>query len=64
MIVSSAAYKMGSFNWEDIMAEKNYNAVSAYGASKLANIYHCTELAKRLEGNTQYNILVPKCLSN
>ena len=37
-------------NWDDVMFEKNYNASAAYFASKLANIYHCTELSRRLEG--------------
>ena len=32
------------------MLEKNYNSLTAYGNSKLANILHCKELSKRLEG--------------
>ena len=43
-------YKRGKLNFDDIMHEKAYDAEQVYSASKLANIYHCLELSKRLEG--------------
>ena len=50
VIVSSTAYKRGRLNWDDIMQEKRYDTIGAYGASKLANVFHCTELSKKLQG--------------
>ena len=35
--------------WEDIMMEKNYNAVDAYAQSKLANILFNLELSKKVK---------------
>lgn len=51
VIVSSMAYKMGKIHWDDIMLEKKYSPVNAYSQSKLANVLHCTELNKKLEGS-------------
>lgn len=38
-------------NWDDLQLEKAYNGRTAYGQSKLAQILHAFELAKRLEGS-------------
>lgn len=52
VIVSSLAHEQGSINWDDIHFQKNpgsYNTITAYGQSKLANVLHATELARRVE---------------
>ncbi|KAF5196306.1 NAD(P)-binding Rossmann-fold superfamily protein [Thalictrum thalictroides] len=38
------------FNFNTMLNPKNYNGTDAYAQSKLANILHTKELAKRLEG--------------
>lgn len=50
VLVSGDAYKIGSINFDDIHSEKSYGPIRAYCASKLANILHGVELAKRLRG--------------
>lgn len=47
--VSSAAYKMGPINWDDLNYEKNYSDFKSYGQSKLAQILFTRELEKRLK---------------
>ena len=47
--MSSLAHERGKMNFEDINWEKNYDEWTAYGQSKLANVLHGVELAKRLE---------------
>ena len=49
VIVSSVAHEMGSMNWEDLNWEKSYDKNKAYAQSKLANVLHAKELARRLE---------------
>ncbi|XP_047102046.1 retinol dehydrogenase 13-like [Schistocerca piceifrons] len=58
VVVSSLAHRNGSINFDDLMWEKSYSAVGAYGRSKLANILFAKELAKRLEGSgvTTYSL--------
>ena len=36
------------------MFDDGYSAWGAYSASKLANVYHCTELSRRLKGKRNY----------
>ncbi|CAH1239018.1 RDH14 [Branchiostoma lanceolatum] len=50
VVVSSDAYKAGTINFEDINAEKSYDAFPAYAQGKLANVLFTRELARRLEG--------------
>ena len=46
--VSSAAYEAGRMNWDDLNAEKrSYSHFRSYSNSKLANVLHAKELAKR-----------------
>lgn len=49
VIVSSLAHENGQMNWDDINWEKSYDEWKAYSQSKLANVLHGVELAKRLE---------------
>jgi retinol dehydrogenase-12 len=48
VIVSSLAHESGSMLWNDINFEKSYDKGKAYCQSKLANVLHGTELARRL----------------
>lgn len=50
--VSSMAHKSGKLNFDDLGWEKRkYKAWSAYGDSKIANLYFTYELQKRLQKN-------------
>ena len=42
-------FKVGAMNWDDLNWEKSYDKNKAYAQSKLANVLHAKELAKRLE---------------
>ena len=50
VIVSSAAHAFGRMMWNNVMQEDRYNSLKAYEQSKTANILHCLELSKKLEG--------------
>ncbi|KAI8489992.1 hypothetical protein Bbelb_323530 [Branchiostoma belcheri] len=50
VVVSSDAESAGKIDFEDINAEKSYDAFPAYAQSKLANVLFTRELARRLEG--------------
>jgi len=51
VIVASLAHTFArnGISFDDINYEKNFNSREAYGQSKLANVLHCRELAKKLE---------------
>lgn len=51
--VSSAAHTAArrGLDFEDLQSTTSYRGMQVYGATKLANIYFTTELAKRLEGS-------------
>merc|ERR1711962_1964136 len=50
--VSSLAHTRGQIQWDDINFEKTpYDAIKAYGQSKLANILFTKELARKGEGS-------------
>ena len=51
VIVSSMAHAYVGMNWTDLNWEKSYDKYKAYCQSKLANVLHAKELAKRLEGD-------------
>jgi len=46
--VTSSANYTGTINFDDLMGEQNYGRWSAYGQSKLANVFFTFELQKRL----------------
>lgn len=46
--VSSSAHRMGSIDFENLNAEKGYNAQNAYAQSKLANLLFTLELNRHL----------------
>ncbi|XP_076815414.1 retinol dehydrogenase 14-like isoform X2 [Clavelina lepadiformis] len=50
VIVSSSGYKRGKMDWNNMMHETNYDPFYVYCCSKLANVHHCLELSRRLEG--------------
>ena len=50
ILVSSLGHKFAKMDWNNLGHEQNYNAMTSYGNSKLANILHGVELSKRLEG--------------
>lgn len=50
VVVSSSGHKLSDLNKNDLMSEKSYNKIKAYGQSKLANILFASELAKKLKG--------------
>lgn len=49
--VSSRAHMLGRGRFEDGRAPGRYNAMQAYGESKLANVLFTYELARRLDGS-------------
>lgn len=48
--VASVAHVYGRMYWDDLMLEREYSELRAYGQSKLANILFTRELARRLAG--------------
>lgn len=57
--VSSRAHSRSpGINFDDINSEKSYERMTAYAQSKLANVLHAKELARRLEGTgvTTYSL--------
>lgn len=50
VIVSSALYKRGTIDFDNLNSEKSYNKGAAYKNSKLANVLFARELSKRLSG--------------
>jgi NAD(P)-dependent dehydrogenase (short-subunit alcohol dehydrogenase family) len=58
--VASAAHRRATLDFGDLMTERGYRGMKAYGRSKLANILFTRALAKRLEGtNITANCLHP-----
>ncbi len=55
---SSIAHKRGKINFDDINAEKRYNAVQRYAMSKIANLYFAYELQRRLAAAGENTISV------
>lgn len=49
--VSSMAHQGARLNLEDLQNERSFSGWSAYGQSKLANLYFTYELSRRLEGS-------------
>jgi len=49
--VSSNSHLGGKINFDDLQAERGYFGWRAYAQSKLANVLHAYELARRLDGS-------------
>ena len=49
--VSSDTYRIASIDFDDLMLEKSYGMIKAYGRSKLAILYFTLELARRIAGS-------------
>ena len=45
--------------WDDLMLEKKYDGMTAYGMSKAANVYFGRELAERWKGKIAVNVVNP-----
>lgn len=56
--LSSIAHRMGKIDFNDIMLEKNYSGMQAYGNSKLANLLFAYEFQRRLEKEHKSTISV------
>ncbi|XP_026035491.1 retinol dehydrogenase 12 [Astatotilapia calliptera] len=50
VVVASVAHTWTGLRLDDINSEKSYDAMKAYGQSKLANVLFAGSLAKRLQG--------------
>jgi len=50
IVLSSIMHWLGRIDFNSFTGQKSYNAVRAYGQSKLANILFTQELARRLQG--------------
>jgi NAD(P)-dependent dehydrogenase (short-subunit alcohol dehydrogenase family) len=48
--VSSVMQRLARLDFEDLMTERRYSPMRAYGRSKLANVMFTLELARRLQG--------------
>ena len=49
-VASEAHRRGGQLDFSDLMSERDYSIIGAYGRSKLANIHFARELARRLAG--------------
>ena len=60
VIVSSMLYKSGNIDFDNLHGDKGWDVRkrnSLYSSSKLANIFHSQELAKRLKGKAVYFLI-------
>ena len=51
VILASLGHIQAKIRWDDLNYEKSYGATEAYNNSKLANVLHSKELARRLQGS-------------
>ncbi len=59
-ILNVAAPSTTEINFDDLQGEKTFNSLSAFGATKMANLLFTLELAHRLEGsNVTVNAIHP-----
>ncbi|MEQ2162792.1 hypothetical protein GOODEAATRI_023461, partial [Goodea atripinnis] len=57
VVVASVAHTWTGLQFDDLNSERNYDAMKAYGQSKLANVLFARSLAKRLQGGDVNNNL-------
>lgn len=50
--IASDTYRIASLDFDDLMYERGYSLMRAYGRSKLAIVYFTLELARRIEGRS------------
>ena len=66
VVLSSALHRMADkFDFDDMMAEKNYTLFGTYAQSKLANVLFAFELQKRMEAKKSgitCNVVHPGCV--
>jgi NAD(P)-dependent dehydrogenase (short-subunit alcohol dehydrogenase family) len=59
-ILNLAAPSTTEINFDDLQGEKTFNSLTAFGATKMANLLFTLELARRLEGsNVTVNAIHP-----
>ncbi len=63
-VSSTAAFVTSSLNLDDLQAERSYNALLAYGTTKLWNILFTQELARRLRAHGITNVLHPGLIAS
>lgn len=51
VVTASTSHRHGRIDWDDLNAEKSYNRIQRYGASKLANALYFFELDRRLRAS-------------
>ena len=56
--MSSVAHEYGVMNWEDLNFSREYNSFKAYAQSKLANVLHGREMARRLQGKSDISVFI------
>lgn len=62
--VSSASHYQGDIDFDDLSGARGYSGLRAYGQSKLANVLHAYDLARRLAGTgVTANCLHPGVIS-
>ena len=50
IVIVSSNWSYNGISFDDLTMENDYTAYKAYTHSKFANVLHCKELAKQMEG--------------
>lgn len=62
VVTASSVHHRASLNFDDLQAERAYDALEVYARSKLANVAFTIELAERLEGATAVDGVTANCV--